>query len=36
MSDQSFEEKLTAKVAGIEEILKEYLPAEEGYQQTLL
>ncbi len=36
MSDQSFEEKLTAKVAGIEEILKAFLPAEEGYQQTLL
>ena len=36
MSAQSFEEKLNAKVAGIEEILKEFLPAEEGYQKTLL
>ena len=36
MEETLFRQELQKRTAAIEELLKEYLPAEEGYQKTVI
>ena len=36
MEETIFRQELQKRTAAIEELLKEYLPAEEGYQKTVI